>query len=59
MSKVVQLAPFIKNGAPRVSDLALGQAVEGHLIQLIADLDLLNENVAAAYAQMALDVIRR
>lgn len=43
----------------RVAELDPKQAVAGRLNRIIIELERLNEGVAAAYAQMALDMIRR
>lgn len=43
----------------RVAELTPKHTLEARLLEIIADLDAAQQAVAAAYAQMALDLIRR
>lgn len=59
MPKTMQAVRTAKKVPARVAELAPKQAVERQLAEVIAELDRLHEGVSAAYAQMALDMIRR
>jgi hypothetical protein len=59
MSKASSAPKLGSASQVRVAELDPKQAVACRLNRIIIELERLNEDVAAAYAQMALDMIRR
>lgn len=58
MSKSARLSPVGDPELDRVAELSIDKALRDQLARIIAELDKAKQPVSAAYAQMALDVLR-
>lgn len=58
MSKVARPTLVSGERKERVAEVATLQTLEKRLMEIISDLDAAHQSVAAAYTQMALDMVK-